>query len=401
MPVKFTIEDLRSPERLECVLQQFNRALDTLNPTPSKPSTPPTTPIDLNRLADTLAPILRGQLQSTGSTPLNLLSLLPSDVIRDTSANRTALYPPTNYPAGTLFFETDTSTLYIVSDSTGVNLWVAIAGAGAITSITGTANQVIVTGTTSVVLSTPQNIHTGATPQFARLGLGAAADATNPLTMVNSVGSDIFATISNQNNSNIDVGFKALGFSSREFNVFYRNDDGTSHIDAVGTNNLISFDIAGAPKVQISNTGNVGMVGKINKYNNVTVVGQGVPSIYGSGRSTAQTAAVASVATYTNGAADGSFLISANINVTTSTLHNFTVTVAYTDETNTARTLTLTFAQLAGTLVTAITNATGAGPYEGIPLHIRCKASTAITIATTGTFTTVVYNVEGYITQIG
>lgn len=117
-------------------------------------------------------------------------------------------------------------------------------------------------------------------------------------------------------------------------------------------------------------------------------------------RSDVQTAAVASVAAFTLGAADATILVSANVLVTTSTTHNFTVTCAYTDESNTARTLTLTFSQLGGTLLTAITNVTGAGPYEGIPLHIRCKASTSVTIATTGTFTTVTYNVEGLISQV-
>lgn len=117
------------------------------------------------------------------------------------------------------------------------------------------------------------------------------------------------------------------------------------------------------------------------------------------GRSTAQTAAVATVATYTT-IADSSFEISANVLVTASTLHNFTATVAYTDEGNTARTVTLQFSTLAGAFVTAMTNAQGTVPYEGVPLHIRAKASTAITIATTGTFTTVTYNVEGIIRQL-
>lgn len=122
--------------------------------------------------------------------------------------------------------------------------------------------------------------------------------------------------------------------------------------------------------------------------------------IGGNGRVTAQTAANASVATYTVGAADASYLVFANVLITASTTFNFTVTVAYTDEGNTARTLTLNFSQLAGTLITAITNILGAGPYEGVPLHIRAKASTTITIATTGTFTSVTYNAEGRIVQI-
>lgn len=139
---------------------------------------------------------------------------------------------------------------------------------------------------------------------------------------------------------------------------------------------------------------------KISTYNSVATTGWGVPAIYSSGRATAQTAANTSVATYTVGGADGSFEVSANVLVTTATLHNFTVTCDYTDEGNTARTVTMPFSVLAGTFVTAITNASGAVPYEGIAIHLRCKASTAITIKTAGTFTTVTYNVEGSIRQI-
>lgn len=121
------------------------------------------------------------------------------------------------------------------------------------------------------------------------------------------------------------------------------------------------------------------------------------------GRATGQTAAAASVVTYTLGASDATFEVSANVLVTTATLHSFTVTVTYTDEGNTSRTLTLPFSVLAGTLATSITNAAGTVPYEGVPLHIRCKASTAITIQSDpgGTYTTCVYNIEGVIKQIG
>lgn len=139
---------------------------------------------------------------------------------------------------------------------------------------------------------------------------------------------------------------------------------------------------------------------KTIKYNNINTAGWGIPAIYGSGRLTGQTAAAASVATYTVGAADGSFLISANVNVTTSTTHNFGVVITYTDETNTPRSLTLPVVQLAGTVIAAITNVTGTGPYEGVTVQIRAKAATAITITTAGTFTAVAYNVEGTIQQV-
>lgn len=144
-------------------------------------------------------------------------------------------------------------------------------------------------------------------------------------------------------------------------------------------------------------------VGSISEYANVTTAGWGVPAIYGSGRATAQTARSAALATYTVGATDGSFEVSGNVNVTTSTTHSFSLDVEYTDETNTARVLILPMAQLAGAFVTGglITNVTGAGPYESPTMHIRCKTATTITIRpSAGTFTSIEYNAEGSIRQI-
>lgn len=118
------------------------------------------------------------------------------------------------------------------------------------------------------------------------------------------------------------------------------------------------------------------------------------------GRFIAQSAAIASVATYTLGASDASFEVSGNVLVTVSTLYNFTMACDYTDEGNTTRTITFSFSTLAGTFINAITNAQGAVPFEGVPLHIRCKANTSVNIYTTGSFTTVTYNAEGVIKQI-
>jgi len=145
---------------------------------------------------------------------------------------------------------------------------------------------------------------------------------------------------------------------------------------------------------------NTELAAKATKYNNVTTAGWGIPAVYASGRATAQTAAVASVATYTVGASDGSFDITANVNVTTSTSHSFNVRVDYTDETNTSRTATLAFFDGGGAIMQTITNATGAGAYPGCSMRIRAKAATAITVKTAGTFTTVTYNVEGTIVQV-
>lgn len=116
-------------------------------------------------------------------------------------------------------------------------------------------------------------------------------------------------------------------------------------------------------------------------------------------RATGQTAAKSLIAV-TVGGSDTSYLVSANVNVTTSTLFSFGLTCTYTDETNTSRVLNLSFSNLAGTFLQTITQVLGAGAYEGIPLHIRAKASTTITIASAGTFTTVTYNLEERIVQL-
>lgn len=199
-----------------------------------------------------------------------------------------------------------------------------------------------------------------------------------------------------------DSSFGSAPNVANQLSIF--GTDGPTMVGSFAAAGYINF-IAGGNSTaneiaRFTTTGLQLTTGKVTKYNAIATTGQGVPSIYGTGRTVGAVAAVASVATYTVGATDGSFYISANVLVTTATLHTFTATVAYTDEGNTSRTVTLQFSTVAGAFVTAMTNAQGTVPYEGVPLHIRAKASTAITIATTGTFTTVTYNVEGSITQI-
>jgi len=142
----------------------------------------------------------------------------------------------------------------------------------------------------------------------------------------------------------------------------------------------------------------------ISNYKNIATAGWGVPAINGYGRTVGAVATVVSVATYTVGAADGSFIVSANALVTTSVAHSFTVECAYVDEGGNNRVLTFNFTLVAGTFVTLVSNANGAAPlpYEGVPMHIRAKATNAITIRTqaAGTYTNVQFNVEGLIQQV-
>lgn len=236
-----------------------------------------------------------------------------------------------------------------------------------------------------------------------RLGIGTAAPGTNidvqgvsPTFRVFDTGTTTAASFNARANA---TAFR-LGKEGTTAGALMVGDSAGAGVLNVVDASSLQLGTNNTTRMTIDSTGAVLLTAKMTTYNNIATAGWGVPAIYGSGRATGQTAAVASVAAYTVGAADGSFLVSANVLVTTATTHNFTVTCAYTDEGNTARTLTFTFSSLAGVLATAIINTGGAVPYEGVPMHIRCKASTAITIATTGTFTTVTYNVEGSIIQL-
>lgn len=139
----------------------------------------------------------------------------------------------------------------------------------------------------------------------------------------------------------------------------------------------------------------------VSSYNGVATAGNGVGVVVSAPRQTALTNALATLATYTVPAADSSFIITANVQVTATTAAAMTVVCTYTDETNTSRAQTIPFCQLAGTFLTSITNATGTGPYEGASLHIRCKASTTIVFTTAGTVTGITYNIQGTVIQTG
>lgn len=124
-------------------------------------------------------------------------------------------------------------------------------------------------------------------------------------------------------------------------------------------------------------------------------------TIFKFGRLTGQTGASGTVVAFIP-PTDASLYVSANVNVTAAVTASFTVTCSYTDEGGTPRVLTLTFSQLTGTFLTTITAVTGVSAYEGVPLHIRAQANTAISIASAagGTYTSVTYNIEGAIIQI-
>jgi hypothetical protein len=259
------------------------------------------------------------------------------------------------------------------------------------TTLTLPAYTTTVTGTNTA--TSLQGIYMGA-PTFTDSSAGAATDIQNVLMVGPAAVAGSLTT--SRAHSLVIVDSTTTGTNS-----------GSSNQGALVVTNTIgnattSVGIGGG---RVNASGQITCTtlsnqGKESVYNNVNTAGWGHPAIYASGRVTGQTGAAAAFSTYTVGAADGSFIVSANINVTASTTNSFTCTCTYTDETNTSRTLTMNFSSVTGTFLTTITNALGVGAYEGVPLHIRAKASTAITFATVGTFTSVTYNAEGIIQQI-
>jgi hypothetical protein len=164
----------------------------------------------------------------------------------------------------------------------------------------------------------------------------------------------------------------------------------------------VTINAGGSTRVTVGTTGDLTLTGKASTYNNITTAGTGLPIIVKHTRVTGQTAANASICTYMAPASDGSYEVSANMNVTASTTLSTTLTCTYTDESNTARTMILPVTSLNGTMVAAgAISGAGATVWETPVMHIRVKASTAITILTsTGTFTGVTYTAEGCIRQI-
>ena len=240
-------------------------------------------------------------------------------------------------------------------------------------------------------------------------GGGASLSGTNTWTGAQTIqpSTDVVAlTVTGKSGGTSDAlqvkssnaGFKALSVDSGGVLQFFRTSDGNSagSIYGDGGSSLNIHSATGAIVFRDS----AYFQALDQAYNNIYVAGWGRPAIYASGRQAAVSAAAASsIATFTP-VADGTFLVSGNVLVTTAGSIAATMTCTYTDEGNTSRTQTMPFINIAGTALTAIAFANGAVPYEGIPIKIRVKGGTAITVQTAGTFTGSVYNCEADIVQV-
>ena len=135
-------------------------------------------------------------------------------------------------------------------------------------------------------------------------------------------------------------------------------------------------------------------------YKGIVTQGWGTPVIYGSGRVSAATASTANIASYTVGSSDGTFFVSANVNVTTTGTFSLITNCAYTDETGTSRTLALPLMNPSGTIVSSGSITTSVQPWVGLPVRIRAQAGSTITISATASRVSGVWNAEGDIIQV-
>lgn len=163
-----------------------------------------------------------------------------------------------------------------------------------------------------------------------------------------------------------------------------------------GTNAILD---ASSGTLNLGSTANVTVGKTITSYNTFATVDMGVPAIVASGRSTGQTAAVASICTFTP-AVNGTFEVSLNLLVTASSSFSILGNINYRGEDNIVYTLHPPITDGLGTIAVNATNSSGAIPWLGLSVYFRAKAGTAITISTSGTFSSVTYNVEAIIRKV-
>jgi hypothetical protein len=153
------------------------------------------------------------------------------------------------------------------------------------------------------------------------------------------------------------------------------------------------------PNIGAATGTSLALAGTITGYNGIATAGNGVSAIRAAAHLVGQTAAVASVATYT-APVDTTLIVDVSILVTTSSGENFTVAMSYTDSNGTPRVATLPLRLLTGVNVLVVNFANGAIPYAGASQQFRVTGGTAATVSTQGTFTGCTYRISANIKEV-
>jgi hypothetical protein len=249
---------------------------------------------------------------------------------------------------------------------------------------------------------------TCATPGYAFAGnpnYGMNLSGTNLQFCANGSAYVVLATGALQVNS------ASLSFANAGTNKFsFAAVSATDGQDVISNGNGtagVGLDVAtdGTLKLRgrafAAGSGNLDIGAKITSYNQLTTAGSGVPFLVSAGDGVAISSSLdASRCTFTP-AADGSFEVWDYILVTTAgAATNMNGTITFKSEEGTARSVAVVWQLAAGGTVTNVTTATGTVGYYGVPIRIRAQAATAITVSTTGTPSTAVYNQRCSIMQI-
>jgi len=168
---------------------------------------------------------------------------------------------------------------------------------------------------------------------------------------------------------------------------------------------LVVEGLAVAPNgVEAYSTGAAGAFSNLPKptnYNGIPTVQYGLPPIVAYERRVGQIAALTGLASYSvPAAADVTLLATFEIMVTVSGTHSFQTNLIFTDTGGTGRTIQLDSAGVNAQYDVQVGQAQGAVPYCGRLYSVRCKAGTTVSFTTTGTFTSVTYEMSGTFLQV-
>lgn len=213
---------------------------------------------------------------------------------------------------------------------------------------------------------------------------------TSTLTIAtNATSGDMTATQSND-------GAVVLGTPSNNLPAIVFGGTTSSFCGFVSGGTTLKLRLGDASGFASFSCAGIQLSGLVTQYSGSNTAGWGVPAIYAQANATTQSAANSSVATYTP-SADSDLEVSGQVNVSAATAVSTTLAVTYTDVNSGSQTMILPMTTTAGTFL-AGGLITATGTYASAVIHIRAKASTAVTILTSaGTFTGVTYSVSAVI----